>query len=301
MVEGSSMLRLAHLSDIHVTAPGCRWRPRDWFNKRMSAWVNLRVLGRGQRFAHADAILAALRADLCEQRVDHVIFSGDATALGFPEETARAAELLDVGAAGGLPGIAVPGNHDYTTHADFHGGHFEKHFAPWQRGQRIGDATYPFAQRVGPVWLIGVNSAKPNVLPWDASGGVGAAQLTRLETLLAQLDEAPRILVTHYPVRLADGRRENFTHNLRDLDALVDTAKRHRVGLWLHGHRHHPYEHAAGAETPFAHICACSTTQRGAWSYRVYQIDGPHLTATKREYDPATGRFFDASCFVTRL
>jgi 3',5'-cyclic AMP phosphodiesterase CpdA len=306
------MLRLAHLSDIHVTAPGCRWRGRDWVNKRMSGWLNLRLLGRGPRFAHTDAVLKALRDDLRGQRVDHVIFSGDATALGFAEETARAAELLGVG---DLPGIAVPGNHDYFTHADTRAGHFEKHFAPWQHGERVAcepaaacaagslgcGAAYPFAQRVGPLWLVGVNSATPNFWPWDARGGVGAEQLVRLDALLPRLDGGPRVLVTHYPVRLSDGRRESRTHGLRDLDALVDAARRHRVALWLHGHRHRAYEHPAGDEAPFAHICAGSATQRGLWSYRVYVIDGPHLTATRREYDPATGRFRDASVFLTRL
>src|SRR5438874_1893247 len=136
------MLRLAHLSDVHVTAPRCRWRGGDWFNKRMSAWLNLRVLGRGSRFAHTDAILAALRDDLREHGVDHVIFSGDATALGFAEETARAAELLGVGGADALPGLAVPGNHDYCTAADVSAGHFEKHFAPWQQGERVDKAIY---------------------------------------------------------------------------------------------------------------------------------------------------------------
>ncbi len=295
------MIRLAHISDIHVTAARCHWSAHDWFNKRLSSWINLRFLGRGARFPHTDAILAALRVDLREQNIDHVIFSGDATALGFAEETARAAELLGVGAADALPGLAVPGNHDYTTHADLYEGHFEKHFAPWQHGQRVDEATYPFAQRVGPVWLIGVNSATPNWLPWDASGAVGAEQLGRLDALLGRLDAGPRILVTHYPVRLSDGRRENRWHKLRDLDALVEIAKRHRVGLWLHGHRHHPYEHAANEEIPFTHISAGSTTQRDAWSYRVYVLDGVQLTAQKREYDPASGRFRDEAQFMTRI
>jgi 3',5'-cyclic AMP phosphodiesterase CpdA len=295
------MLRLAHFSDVHVTAPHCRWLPGDWFNKRMSAWINFRLLGRGLRFTHTDTILTALRTELREQHVNHLIFSGDATALGFAEETARAAELLGVGAADALPGLAVPGNHDYTTHADVAAGHFEKHFAPWQQGERVGDALYPFAQRVDSAWLIGVNSATPNVLPWDASGGVGEEQLARLETLLARLDDGLRILVTHYPVRLADGCRENRWHGLRDLDELVDVARRHGVGLWLHGHRHHAYEHAASAETPFTHICAGSATQRGLWSYYLYTLDGEQLTATRRQFDPVSGRFRDVSRFLTRL
>src|SRR5438105_12604155 len=107
------MIRLAHISDIHVTAARVLWPRRDWFNKRMSAWINLRLLGRGARFAHTETILQALWDDLREQHVDHVIFSGDATALGLAEETARAAELLGVRGAGALPGMAVPGNHDY--------------------------------------------------------------------------------------------------------------------------------------------------------------------------------------------
>ncbi|MFO0841594.1 MAG: hypothetical protein U0797_04220 [Gemmataceae bacterium] len=56
-------LRLAHVSDVHVTAPAA-WRLEDWLNKRFAAWVNLRVLGRGFRlFRRADEVLAALRRD----------------------------------------------------------------------------------------------------------------------------------------------------------------------------------------------------------------------------------------------
>ena len=140
-----------------------------------------------------------------------------------------------------------------------------------------------------------------NVLPWDATGTVGAEQLARLDTLLARLDEGPRILVTHYPIRLADGRRENRIHKLRDLDALVEVAKRHNIGLWLHGHRHHPYEHIATSEIPFVHICAGSATQRLVWSYRVYTLDGHRLTASKRDYDALSGRFHEAGQLEMRL
>jgi hypothetical protein len=81
--EDAAIIRLAHFSDIHVTAPACSWRPRDWFNKRMSAWINLRVLGRSKQFHHTDRILLALREDLSQRNFHRVIFSGDATAMGF--------------------------------------------------------------------------------------------------------------------------------------------------------------------------------------------------------------------------
>src|SRR5690242_10903164 len=102
-------IRLAHFSDIHVTAPAYSWRPRDWFNKRMSAWINLRVLGRAKHFRHTERILISLRQELRQRNFQHIVFSGDATAMGFEEETRRAAELLGFDAEEQLPGLAVPG------------------------------------------------------------------------------------------------------------------------------------------------------------------------------------------------
>ena len=89
-------VRFAHFSDIHVMAAACRWRREDWFNKRLSAWLNLRLLGRGFRFRCTVKVLAALREDLKERGFDWMVFSGDATAMGFKEEMARAAQMLGV-------------------------------------------------------------------------------------------------------------------------------------------------------------------------------------------------------------
>src|SRR5436305_919631 len=86
------MLRLAHFSDIHLTADPLGWERGDWFNKRLPGWINLRWLGRGRRFRTADDVVEAMTADLRRRRPDHLIFSGDATALGFESEFARAAE-----------------------------------------------------------------------------------------------------------------------------------------------------------------------------------------------------------------
>jgi len=294
-------VRLAHLSDVHVTTRPCRWRPEDWLNKRLVAWINLRFLGRGFRFRRAEGVLLALRADLSQRSFDRLVFSGDATALGFEEETARAAHLLGVGS---IPGLAVPGNHDYCTHSAMRLGHFERYFAPWQVGERIGDEIYPFAQRVGHVWLVAVNSATANRYPWDARGAVGADQLERLRLLLDQLpegDTGPRILVTHYPVRLASGKPEPPVRSLRDLDDLIGVAQQGGVGLWLHGHRHDPFFHPISDFTPFPVICAGSTTQTGLWSYHDYTITGSHLTALQRVYDPAQDVFQNGESFEVDL
>jgi len=266
----------------------------------MSAWINLHLLGRGKHFRHTEKILTALDAELRQRNFDRIVFSGDATAMGFEEEVRKAAALLGVGSAEPLPGLAVPGNHDYCTQAAMQSGRFEHHFAPWQTGERIGDAVYPFAQRVGPAWLVAVNSSAANVLAWDARGRVGVDQLERLENLLSRLTPGPRILVTHYPVTLANGKPEHLYHGLRDLNDVVSVAQHGGVVLWLHGHRHDSYHHASG-RAPFPVICAGSATQHGRWSYSDYTLIGPRLHVLQRVYDEAAECFRDGRRFELEL
>lgn len=282
-------MRFAHISDVHV-AVRSRWRWRDYFSKRLTSWVNLRFRGRGKAFPHTMPLLEALQAELRARQPDLVVFSGDATALGFREEIDQAANLLGVRAAGLPPGFAVPGNHDYLTPLAARSGNFERAFAPWLAGERLDGAPYPFARRVGPAWFIGVNSCVGNVLPQDARGRVGAAQLARLERLLAQLSDGPRILVTHYPICRPDGQPEKRYHNLRDLADLVRVAEAGRVALWLHGHRHERYQ-VVPPGVSFPVLCAGSTTQRGVESYCEWTLQGGTLRASIRRYEPGRGAF----------
>jgi 3',5'-cyclic AMP phosphodiesterase CpdA len=291
------MLRLAHISDLHLTAAPLGWRTRDFLSKRVFTWLNLRVR-RGRRFAQADRVLQRLAEDFASRAIDHVVFSGDATALGFESELCRVASILDVA---NRPGLAVPGNHDYCTPWAVRSGAFERCFAPWQQGEREEGALYPFAQRVGHVFLIGVNSARANFWPWDARGRVGADQLKRLERLLARLPPGPRILVTHYPICLADSRPETFAHGLSDLSATIAVAARAGVALWLHGHRHGFYHFPAAPPAPFPVVCAGSSTQADQWSYGEYAIGGDQLQGIRRVYDPAADRFQDAASFELHL
>jgi 3',5'-cyclic AMP phosphodiesterase CpdA len=294
-------VRLAHLSDVHITTRPLGWRRRDWFSKRVTGYINLRWLGRRYRFRRAEEVLAALVEDMRRRRPDHVIFSGDATNLGFEAEFARAAHLLGVSGDDRLPGLAVPGNHDYYTRAIVAAGVFERHFAPWQSGERVDGERYPFAQRVGPLWLVAVNSCVPNRWSWDASGRVGAAQLRRLEALFDRLGPGLRVLVTHYPVCKASGKREERAHGLRDLAHLIAVAERGGVSLWLHGHRHGPYVHANPPQAPFPVICAGSATQNKRWSYGEYTIAGRRLTGVRRVWDMEEGQFRDAVTFELDL
>ena len=81
-------VRLVHFSDVHLTARRLGWSPRDLATKRLSGWVNMRLLGRARRFRHAPEVVAAMMRRLRETLPDGLIFSGDATKLGFPAEFA---------------------------------------------------------------------------------------------------------------------------------------------------------------------------------------------------------------------
>src|SRR5262245_9063535 len=217
----NAAVRLAHFSDIHVTCRPLGWQREDWLTKRLPAWMNLRIFGRAFRLRHAEGVLAALMPGLPRRRPDHWIFSRDATDFGFAAAPGHAAGLLGLLDGERMPGIAVPGNHDYCTPTAAESGDFEKHFACWQSGERVDDAVYPFAQRVGSAWLVAVNTSTANRWAWDASGGVDSAQLERLARLFARLPGGLRILVTHYPVCLKSGKPERGSHGLRNLADLV--------------------------------------------------------------------------------
>jgi len=294
-------VRMVHFSDIHVSAQVLGWRRSDWFSKRVGAWINYRWLGRRFRFRHADQVLAALAIDMEQQAPDHVIFTGDATALGFASEIERAAEFL-FGSKDRpkFPGLAVPGNHDYCTKFAAASGAFERSFAPWQVGIRVDNEIYPFAQQVGPVWLIGVNSSTANRWPWDASGQVGAAQLDRLRRLLQVLEPGPRVLITHYPVASSSGRPEHPSRHLRDLRDVLAVAEAGGVSLWLHGHNHKPYVLNPGPAC-FPVICAGSTTQTNRWVYTKYAFSAETVQVQRRIFDNKQQAFVDGIACELRL
>jgi 3',5'-cyclic AMP phosphodiesterase CpdA len=294
-------VKLCHFSDIHLTARPLGWTVRDVLGKRSTGWMNLALLGRGRRFRNASVVVDALRRDFAERDYDQLIFSGDATMLGFDTELSTAAERLGVGDPELAPGIAVPGNHDVYVPRVERRSAFEAAFAPWQQGERVGNYTYPFARKVGHVWLIGMNSARPNFWMWDATGKVVEPQLARLRELTARLEPGPRIVVSHYPILTQRRRPEPRWHRLRNWRRVRDVAAECGVCLWLHGHRHLWYVLPVGEHLPFASICAGSASQTRRWGYHEYTIDGYHLEGLRRQYNPEVRAFEDAARFELEL
>ncbi len=293
-VSEDSTVRLLHFSDLHLPVRRFGWRVRDSFSKRMAGWMNVRLLGRGYRFRYARTVLEALRRDFAERQPDHIVFSGDASLLAFDQEFAEVADLLGVHDASLPGGITIPGNHDTYLPKVVKLERFEHYFAPWLEGRRLDEShRYPFAQRVGPVWLIGLNSSMATFWMWDARGRVGAGQRQRLVELCQTLEPGPRILVTHYPLCMVSGQPEPIWHRLIDWEAMCETVRAAGICLWLCGHRHVGYVCEPDPNIPCHVSCAGSATQAGRWSYAEYTLRGSTLEVLRRMYNPKSHRYED--------
>ena len=258
----------------------------------MTGWANVRLLGRGKRFRDApDVVRALVRRHRSSRKPDGLVFSGDATGMGFASEVLVAAKALGVG-EGELPAVAVPGNHDYYTRRAVRAGYFEQAFGPWLHGLRVDAETYPFARQVGHVWLVCVNSSRytccrrtpaaRSARP-SSTGCIGCARSCR---------PGARILVTHYPLRTADGRVEPKVHRLagpcRGAGRGEGTCG---VGLWLHGHIHRRFVLSNPRPTSRSPWCVPAARPRTtAGAYAEYEIEGRAVRGTVAALQPRCRR-----------
>jgi 3',5'-cyclic AMP phosphodiesterase CpdA len=234
------VLRIAHLSDLHVLSPfGVEWR-RTLFNKRLTGYANhLRHRGRVYRREYLATVLSAATA-----QADHLVVTGDITNLSLEREFEEARALLD-GAARTVEVTVVPGNHDVYLAAIHEARRFPHHFGPFlqsdlpELARDLRAGPFPCVKLRGPAAIIALSSAVPRP-PFVASGRVGEVQLAALREILAHPEVArrtPVVLIHHPPV---DGRLR--LAQLRD--GLVDAEQLRRVlspltrGLVLFGHLH---------------------------------------------------------------
>jgi 3',5'-cyclic AMP phosphodiesterase CpdA len=234
------VLRIAHVSDLHVLSPfGAEWR-RTLFNKRLTGYANvIRQRGRVYRSEYLATVLSAAAA-----QADQLVVTGDITNLSLEREFEEARALLD-GAARTVEVTVVPGNHDVYLPAIHEERRFPHHFGAFLRSdlpqlaRDLRAGPFPCVKLRGSAAIIALSSAVPRP-PFFASGRVGGVQLAALEEILAHPEvvrRTPVVLIHHPPV---DGRIR--LAQLRD--GLVDAQRLRRVlsslarGLVLFGHLH---------------------------------------------------------------
>ncbi len=280
-------MRLVHLSDIH--------HQLDWTRRTLSSTglqglpgrFELQVLGRLARFHAVEARLGQLVDDLHALAPDHVVLTGDLTALGHEEELEPVRELL-------APFLeqrrltVVPGNHDRYT--DGPGGRgLERLFAGALESDLPEHATsggYPFARFLGDeLVLVGLDSTRVRGWAQYILGKVGDEQLKALERLLddPRVRERSVLLLLHHGPFGPGGGRDWREAGLLDAKKLMRVLRGRNVVVH-HGHSHHRFWHRAQGHRP--HIFGGgSATEPGREGYWLLEVDD-HLALEARHLRP---------------
>jgi 3',5'-cyclic AMP phosphodiesterase CpdA len=191
LLERSSfMLRIVHLSDIHV------WRyayhPAKLVSKRFLGMLEL-MRGRARRFRleRLDGVVEHALA----LNPDHVLISGDLTTTALTSEFVEARRALGPLLADPERATVIPGNHDRYTSGSVRSRKFEAYF-----GEFASAPAYPWLRPIGEgTAILGLDPTRPHI---SARGYLPPEQLARARALVADPAERPgRLIVAcHYPL-----------------------------------------------------------------------------------------------------
>jgi 3',5'-cyclic AMP phosphodiesterase CpdA len=285
------MFRLAHVTDLHFRSFAGAV-PRDFWSKRALGALNL-VVNRLRE--HRMELLEKLRVDLCAQRPDHLVLTGDLSNIALAGEWRAALGWIEKCGMKPESVTVIPGNHDVYTCDVVKSRAFELLFGPYQTRNLEPQNHYPFTQLRGQIAFVGVNSALPTG-DWGAWGLIGSDQLARLEAVLgaAELRGITRIVLVHHPPVV---HKHGERRNLRDRDAFAAVISRVGAELVLHGHDHEDQRATligpAGVRVPV--VGAGSASYAGGHErrarYSLYEIDASAITWISRAHDKASDRF----------
>ncbi len=266
------------MSDVHVQVD-CFRRPNPhrlgW--RRAVAQLELKGLGRARQFDEAERLLARIAGQVGRLGVDHVVLTGDLTALAMDEEFERAKAALGPLALDPSRLSVIPGNHDRYTVNSARQRRFERYFGNLLGSdlpRHAGPSGYPFVRLLGREGaVIGLDSTRVPPFPGLAFGQVGTDQRRRLEEILRAPELAGRmvcVLVHHAPL-LANGKPDAWSHGLRDAASLLRMLAG-RPCTVHHGHVHHRCWLKATPQRPDL-FNAGSSTMRGREGFWIVELD----------------------------
>ena len=273
---------MLHASDLHFQAdcPVRRWPSLGW--RRVVAQTEFRLLGRRKLFMEVASTVRRLLEEADRQKADHLLVSGDLTALALPEEFEAAREALAPW-RGRL--TIIPGNHDRYTPKASADRLFERAFAEdlvSDLPEHRREGLFPVVKLLGDdAATIGLCSARVPPSPGIAAGFIGRAQREGLEAALADprvKGRAVLVAVHHAPLR-PSGRPDFPTHGLLDASRLLGIADRAGVTAVCHGHIHRRYRLAGPGK--LALFGAGSSTQAGMEGYWLLDFDRTGLRSAE--------------------
>jgi len=258
-------MRLVHITDPHLTDLG-DYRPGPGSGKRWLSWLSWI---RKRRFHHRREQLDRLVEQLAGHQPDLFLVTGDCCQIGLPQEIDQAREWLDE-LNQVAPVMLVPGNHDIFA---------EDSITPvqqsWSRYFHANgsDPIWPARLTIGPVSILGLNSALPTA-PLLASGQIGKAAMQATECMLQELEHQFRIVMLHHPpIEDLTPRRKALRDDHRLSRVLQDAG----AELVLHGHMHcnlrHELKRKDGQTLPvFCTASASSTHSDHPASARLFEV-----------------------------
>lgn len=295
------MLRISHVSDLHVLAPlGVELR-RVLFNKRITGYANL--LMKRARVYRRDYLLAVLRE--AAAHADQLVVTGDITNLSLEGEYQEACRLL-AEVARSTEVTVIPGNHDIYLPAIHHERRFPHHFGAYLHSDLpelaldLSAGPFPSVKLRGPVAIIGLSSAVPRP-PFVSAGYVGRDQVAALERVLRHPEvvrRTPVVLIHHSPFD-SRFRLEQLRGGLVDARALRLSLMSIARALVLYGHLHvrrraRLNTHAGALDIVCASAAALdhpSASVRAGYNFYEVEDDGRISTIEARVLRPETGAF----------
>ena len=269
-----SSIKLAHLSDPHLSSLN-GIAPLSLGDQRLLGWLSWR---RKRRLVHQRATLDAVVNAARGEAPEHWCITGDLTHIGHEQELSEALAWLQSLGDGDTVSV-IPGNHDVYIPSRSEA-HLQRLWAPYLPDVYIPSRSEAHLQRLwapylpdpkgpwprlqlrGAVALITVNSghAAP---PAFATGGLGAAQLQRLQELLRAAGAAgyARVIMIHH----APGPgMDKWRKRLVDAKALASLVAEAGAELLLHGHCHESLSRSlAGPQGPVPVLSAPSASATG--------------------------------------
>ena len=227
---GNTLLRIAHLSDIHVLERRSR-------NAGSYSW-GTRVVSIHRRLDDgARALKMKIALDCARRaRADHIVISGDLTELGTPAQFERFAEILHESGIDPRCLTLVPGNHDAYDARD-----------GWKKALTGPLRAFAASSAGEPGHLVDRGAFA--ILPIDASRHQSIArsggELTeRAADALQRRIEDPAlqrkatVVVLHHPPFGNARSPWHFIDGLRGYARLLNLLMNHPHLHLLHGHRH---------------------------------------------------------------
>jgi 3',5'-cyclic AMP phosphodiesterase CpdA len=256
---------------VHIQVNHWKLPLRRWGWRRAIAQIEWVVLGRAKRFEGGLETLRQVVAQIQSLQPDHVLISGDLTALAVEEEFRLVRNAL---ASLDNPNLltVVPGNHDRYTARAVRTHRFENHFSHLLHSDLpngLDGKTFPLVRLLkDELAIIGLDSTRLAPLPGISFGRLGKEQLQSLAMLMHEPVLRHRhlcVVVHHAPLRIG-GRPDRISHGLLDGQELLQLLKNHSCSIH-HGHIHRRYWHQANSQRPHIFNAGSVTMcdDRGYW------------------------------------